>query len=324
MGYSSWSGDTYKTRTVSRATTPRAAVFTNTTLDATLDPKGVTREARDSEEHPESTPIIVAFDVTGSMGSVPHYFATEKLGTLMKMLVAKGWANDPQILMAAVGDAISDRVPLQVGQFEAGIEMDDDLTKIYIEGGGGGQCYESYALIHYFAARHTETDSYNKRGKKGYLFTIGDEGTWNLSKDDIKNIFGDDVQGEVTAQEAIEEAKEKYHVYHILTTNVGAGRNPKVRNQWDRLLGENVIYLQDHKMICETIGTQIALGEGLLDMDDVDKELKDFGLTSSDIKTLSKALVPVSRAVKAGALAAVANGSLAVTSSTGKSEIERL
>lgn len=37
---------------------------------------GKIRECRDSEEHPESLPIIIALDVTGSMGMVPHSLIT--------------------------------------------------------------------------------------------------------------------------------------------------------------------------------------------------------------------------------------------------------
>ena len=46
---------------------------------------------------------------------------------------------DPQILFVAVGDATSDRAPLQVGQFESTAElMDQWLTWSFLEGGGGG------------------------------------------------------------------------------------------------------------------------------------------------------------------------------------------
>ena len=37
-------------------------------IDAALDPKGVIRECCDNEEHPNTLPVILALDVTGSMG----------------------------------------------------------------------------------------------------------------------------------------------------------------------------------------------------------------------------------------------------------------
>ena len=58
-------------------------------------------------------------------------------------------------MFGAIGDATCDRVPLQVGQFESDNRMDDDLGRIVLEGGGGGQQTESYELAMYFMARHT-------------------------------------------------------------------------------------------------------------------------------------------------------------------------
>ena len=48
-------------------------IFTSKQVDPKYDPKNINmRESRDSEDSPESTPIIIAFDDTGSMG----YLAT--------------------------------------------------------------------------------------------------------------------------------------------------------------------------------------------------------------------------------------------------------
>ena len=114
------------------------------------------------------------FDVTGSMRTVPRVLQT-KLPQLLGLLLRKGYASDPQIMFGAIGDATCDRVPLQVGQFESDNRMDDDLGRIVLEGGGGGQMTESYELAMYFMARHTVTDCCEKRGRRGYLFIIGDE-----------------------------------------------------------------------------------------------------------------------------------------------------
>ena len=158
------------------------AAVVHTDLDPSKPNKAgvIIRESRDSKAHPDSVAVAVLFDVTGSMREVPQTFV-KKLGNLMSLLTKKGYLPDPHILFGAIGDAYSDEVPLQVGQFEAGNEMDDVLTKVYLEGNGGSQQTESYELAMYFMARHASMDCLEKRGRKGYLFILGDE----LPKDHV-------------------------------------------------------------------------------------------------------------------------------------------
>ena len=140
-----------------------------------MDPRDVrVRESRDSDAHPESHAVAVLFDVTGSMQGVPRILQAN-LPKLMGLLIRKGYLDHPQILIGAIGDATCDAAPLQVGQFESGIEIEEDLGKLYLEGGGGGHITESYELAMYFMARHTAIDCFEKRGRRGYLFVIGDE-----------------------------------------------------------------------------------------------------------------------------------------------------
>src|SRR5512144_834384 len=131
------------------------------------------RESRDSAEHPVSLAVAVLFDVTGSMGTVPRVLQA-KLPDLHSLVQRRGYVEHPQLLFGAIGDATCDRVPLQIGQFESDNRMDAQLGTIVLEGGGGGQRTESYELAAYFMARHTRLDSLVKRGRRGYLFIIGD------------------------------------------------------------------------------------------------------------------------------------------------------
>jgi len=139
-----------------------------------LDPKKLNtfgkniRESLDSDAAPNSRAIAVLFDETGSMHLVPRLFA-KKLEKLMASLVKKAFVPDPHIMFGGIGDAHSDKAPLQLGQFEGGNEIDDTLTNIYLESnGGGGEPQESYELAMYYIARHTDCDCINKRAQKGY------------------------------------------------------------------------------------------------------------------------------------------------------------
>lgn len=57
-------------------------------LDEALNPYNVIRECCDSEEHPETIPVILALDVTGSMGESSVEVA-KKLNVVMTDLYKK-------------------------------------------------------------------------------------------------------------------------------------------------------------------------------------------------------------------------------------------
>jgi len=182
MGGSSWSNKSYTNKVRSRASAGIPTFDYDSKIKSgaasgvhpDLDIKGKIREARDSAAHPESKPIGVVFDVTGSMRDVPARMQ-KKLPELMGLILRKGYLKDPQICFGAVGDTYSDQYPLQIGQFESGIEMDDNLTKVVLEGNGGGQNRESYQNALYYFAHRTSCDAWEKRGQKGYIFMTGDE-----------------------------------------------------------------------------------------------------------------------------------------------------
>jgi len=294
MGYSNWSNVAYSKLRKGRKGASTKKIFKNTKVDPQMNPKGFdVRESRDSAAHPSSNAIIVAFDVTGSMGHIPDRFAREKLGGLMRMLVEREYIEDPQVLFAAVGDATCDRGPLQVGQFESGLEMDMWLTRMWLEGGGGGQKSESYGLAHYFAAKHTSVDCWEKREKKGYLFTMGDEMSWDVTADHIAKVFGYDPERDFTMAELVELAQERYEVFHIQVAEAHHGKDPEVIGFWRDLLGERALILDDADGVCELIGTTIGLVEDRLDLDTVDRDLVDQGVDAGTAAAVSASLAPL-------------------------------
>lgn len=213
-----------------------------------MNPRGISyREARDSDVHPNSLPIILGLDVTGSMGHIPHELIKEGLPKLMGGII-QGGVPDPALLFLGIGDHECDNYPLQVGQFESGDqELDMWLTRTYIESGGGGNAGESYLLAWYFAAFHTRTDAYEKRGKKGLLFTIGDEPCLRtLPASAIREIMGAGQQT-YTHLELLEEARKRYNVYHISVLHSEQAREANLG--WKDLLGQNCLSISDHREI---------------------------------------------------------------------------
>ena len=268
MGYTRWSDDAYSHLRSSKSGMSVDDIFANNkTGRASLSmlPKGVKfRESRDSDIHPDSLSIAVFLDVTGSMGRIPEILVREKLGSLMNTLISHGILH-PQILFGAIGDHISDRFPLQIGQFESGTaELDKWLTEIYIEGGGGGQSMESYTLAWLFGARHTSCDCFEKRGQKGFLFTIGDEAAWDtLQADALKELMGYPQASNLTDKQLLEEVQRSYHVFHIHINEASYKNDPHVLGYWKKLLSERLIVLEDYNAIAETIAATVAVVHGV-------------------------------------------------------------
>jgi len=223
----------------------------------------VVRESRDSDEHPNSLPIAIMLDVTGSMSDTLRVFI-DKLPILMNLLVDKIDIADPHILFGFIGDAYSDRVPLQVGNFESDNQkIDECFTAAVPEGGGGGQNTESYELGAYFLARHTELDSLDKRGKKGYVFFTGDElPKQYVSRCQVNYLIGDTLLADIPMEDIFAELKEKFNVFWIFPGQTSNYYDASINKRLKRLFGNGLIKLPNPNDICEMVAMTIAVCEG--------------------------------------------------------------
>ena len=233
-------------------------IYTAKKMKPEFDPNGVTRESCDSEEHPESTPIIIGLDVTGSMSNILNEVA-QQLGDMVTEILKREPVKDPQILFAAIGDHACDDYPLQVTQFESDIRIAKQLTELYFEQGGGGNGFESYPLAWHFAGNHTKCDNFLKRGKKGFLFTMGDDSyPKSIPTQCLKEIFGDGFETNyLTVQEILSNASRKWEIFHLVLKEGSnmrwGGEEDRVSNEWKDLLGERAISVSDYTKVPQII-----------------------------------------------------------------------
>lgn len=223
MGYGSYSASDWSKLKSSRQLSNNQQVdevFKNRQINPKFNPAIIgTRECFDSEDHPNTTPIVVGLDVTGSMGYLAVEIATGALNELIMKLYSTGAVEDPSLMCAAYGD-YQDSAALQVTQFESDIRIAEQLLEIYFENRGSGQVVPT--CLWEFLANHTNIDAINKRNKKGYVFTIGDGAQIreNHVKDTIQRVIGDELAISTSREDVLSMVEKKFNVFHIVVDSM--------------------------------------------------------------------------------------------------------
>ena len=223
MGYGYWTRESFVNYSVTNgrkvdargnldATLKDHQLFVQRSLHPRLDPKNVMRECCDSADHPNALPVILALDVTGSMGEASAEVA-RKMNEVMTRLYDE--VKDVQFMVMGIGDLAYDRAPIQISQFESDIRIAEQLDQVYIEHGGGGNAYESYTAAWYMALHHTRLDCH-KRGRKGLIITMGDEPlNPYLPREPLSRATGDALQQDVDTPALYDEAARLFDIHHL-------------------------------------------------------------------------------------------------------------
>lgn len=297
MGGGNYDFEAHQAITQTQRSAPIEQVFKQSRCHASMNPHGVKfRESRDSANHPNSLAIMLACDVTGSMSGIPKYLATDAFPHFMQTLLDLGIV-DPQVMFAAVGDCHGDDAPLQVGQFEsAATELNQWLTCMFLEGGGGGRegslpSHESYDLPMHFAGTHTSIDCWEKRGKKGFFLMTGDEMPYAACERYARSrIIGEDATHDLTMQEVVAQLTKTYHLFFIIPDK----RRAKVcEKSWRSLIGDHTIVVSGQDDIVYAAAGAIALTEGTIaDVMVLGAELERLNVDHKIVVNVTQALTP--------------------------------
>lgn len=230
-----------------------------------FDPRKFTmRESVASPLNPKPTPIIVGLDVTGSMGRVVEAMR-KGLGTLFEEIIDRRPVSDPQVLAMAIGDFECDRAPVQATPFESDpVTIGRHIEDLWLERGGGGNNFEGYLGPLYFAAMRTACDA-ARDGRKGFLFTVGDEEPQRaLRAAHIRDFFGDTVQRDLTDEELVALVERNWHYFHLMVAEGSymSARPDAVRQGWTALIGQRALPLSDHTRMAEVIISAIEVTAG--------------------------------------------------------------
>ncbi|MGC4115615.1 MAG: hypothetical protein QM765_13630 [Myxococcales bacterium] len=217
------------------------------------------------------SPVVYAFDVTGSMGNLPKIIF-DKMPLIAGQIMECGYLDDPQVSLAAVGDIVSDVGPIQIADFSVIRKLDDWLERIWLEGNGGGQAKESYEFTMYYYARCADLGE----PELPFFLITGDEGfRETLYKGDLERHFGGKHET-VEAEQVVAELKKKFkdNVFLVRRKYAGA-ENEKIQVQWEKLLGKDyVIPLFSDQAIADVTLGVFALAGGTRTLDEYLNDLK--------------------------------------------------
>ena len=262
MGYGSYKAADWAKLRASRGINQNSGagdIFKGNQFNEKYDPRFINmRESCDSSDSPRSTPVILGFDVTGSMGYLAAEIAKNSLNKTITQIYDKQPVTNPHVMCAAFTGEHS-KGAVQATQFEADIRVVEQLLELKV--GFGWNSYSYDMLVWYLAARHTRIDSFDKRGKKGFIFCIGDEicqpEGYILGSTEIEAIFKDKTN-KMTAEQIYKEAAEKYEISHIITGDTRAIPS------WNEFMPGRVAYVNESRIeyLSEVITSLMQLAGG--------------------------------------------------------------
>ena len=225
-------------------------------------------------ETQSDAPLAIACDVTASMEDWPVTIFSK-----LPYLEHEGkeyLGENMEISFCAVGDAYSDKYPLQVQPFVKGAELAASLKKLVHEKGGGGSGEESYELP---AAYYSRNCNMPKAIRKPIFIFIGDEGIYSTISSHQMTEWAHADLSKVSPRSIFDDLKSKFSVYVIRkpyqsTTNSPSPAETRIQNQWCEFLGDDhVVSLPDPNRVVDVIFGILAKETGRIDY--FDKELKD-------------------------------------------------
>lgn len=177
--------------------------------------------------------------------------------------------------------------------------MDRWLTGIYLEGGGHGNGGESYDLALFVAARHTDTDCWEKRRHKGYLFITGDDNAFPyVERNLVRHYLGVDIGKDIPIKEIVAEAAERYNTFFLIPDQ---DRRQVCEASWRNLLGDHVICLESPEDTAYAAAALVGLTEGKTrDLDELQRQLGETGVEKRQIERVVRAVEPYARSLERG------------------------
>lgn len=242
-------------------------------------------------------PVVIVLDVTGSNIEFARIFY-DKAPMLHGQIEQQGYLKDFDICFIATGDANGDYAPLQVCNFEYGIALDNQLKKLFLEGGGGGQEMETYELATYYLLKSCNMPN----AKMPLCFIIGDEAPYPyLHPEIVESILGENISEPISNRSIFSDLFKKFYGNAFFIQNPYCGtesgyttQTKSIKEKWIEAFGalnsEKIIPVYEEKSIIDIILGKIAMVARARDMNSYLDDMKGRGQSTKRIENVQKSL----------------------------------
>jgi len=237
------------------------------------------------------SPIALPFDVTGSLGGLAK-ITYDKMPMTAGELKKRSYLQDCQICPIAVGDVVSDRGPLQIGEFVVPRELDSYLQRLWLEGGGGRQGYESYEFVAYFLAYHCDIPE----ADTPFVIFIGDERfREDLHRNALQAYFGGIEHEDMNAFKVFADLRRKFknNVFLIHRYYDDMCTDKEVIDQWSGVLGADHVINLGHgndTAVADVMLGIFALMGGTRTLDQYLEDMRERGQDQTRLAFVRRAL----------------------------------
>jgi hypothetical protein len=233
-------------------------------------------------------PIVICFDVTGSMGDWPRVIY-DKLPMFFGQVMMKGYLSNPNLAFMAIGDG-SYHQQIQCSDFASGTEIDVELKKMYLAGNGQGSP-ENYEFGAYFLSKHAD---FKNADSKPFFFLIGDAKYFpSLSPGAIDNIFGDSVPNTVDSKSLWDDVLDKTNTFYFHKAYSGKGSSSDIASlqQWTAALGaDRIMQLDNAKAVVDAMLGVVSISSGARTLETYVEDMVERGQDDERIKQVSECL----------------------------------
>src|SRR5205807_5600292 len=114
-----------------------------------------------------------------------------------------------------------------------------------------------------------------------------------IKRQEVRTVIGDQLQADIPIEVLIAELQTSYDVYYVIPNLTSHWNNKLVQRRWAKLLGQNVLRLEEPAAICELIASTIGLAEGKIGLHNLGDNLQEAGASANVVGAVARALEEV-------------------------------